>query len=539
MTTLTADSRIPSAEVCMFSEVLKHKASTIAGSTFALYEDGTEWTFEETLREVKKTAKALKVLGVKERDYVGVWLPNSPNLIRVWFAINYLGAVFVPLNTAYRGAILEHCIKTANVKLLVLHSDLLPRLTEINSDGLSDLIVLGKMTSIRIDGVKIHAETVLHSEFYDDVLPAKTAPWDTQMVIYTSGTTGPSKAVLVSYLQLFTGSEATFKYTSVSDRFFANLPLFHITGVAMVMRALFAGASFAMISNFKTGDFWDVVKKTQSTSAILIGVMATFLLKREPSKIEKLHGLTSVMIVPLSEDAKVFSDRFNCSVYTAFAMSEVSTPLLSGPNPHPIGTCGKPRNGVEVRLVDDFDCEVPRGQVGELIVRADRPWSFSHGYLGNPEATANAWRNGWFHTGDGFRQDDEDNFIFIDRIKDSIRRRGENISSFEVEAEICTHASVREAAVVSVRSELGEDEILAVISLVPGCELNARDLVYYLVDRLPYFMVPRFVRFLQELPKTHTFKVHKHLLRSEGAVSGTFDREAEGIRLKRENLDVD
>ncbi|SMF65605.1 MULTISPECIES: AMP-binding protein [unclassified Pseudomonas] len=538
MTTLTTDPRVPSAAVCMFLDVLEYRASTTPQSQFALFEGGDEWTFEETLREVKSTAKALKVLGVRKGDCIGVWLPNSADLIRVWFAINYLGAIFVPLNTAYRGTILEHCIKTANIKFLFLHPDLVPRLAEVNDLGLSDLLVLGGMPAVEIDGVKIHPEAASRAEFYDDIVRADTAPWDTQMIIYTSGTTGPSKAVLVSYLQLFTGSEASFKHTSSTDRFLANLPLFHVTGVAMIMRAILSGASFAMINSFKTREFWEVVKKTRSTSAILMGVMATFLIKCEPAAVEKTHGLKSVMIVPLSENSTAFSKRFNCDVYTAFAMSEISTPLLSGVNPQPLGTCGTPRDGVEVRLVDEHDCEVPRGEVGELIVRADRPWSFSHGYLGNAEATASAWRNGWFHTGDGFRQDIEGNFIFVDRIKDSIRRRGENISSFEVEAEICTHAAIKEAAVVAVPSELGEDEILAVISLVPDHELSPRDLIYYLVDRLPYFMVPRYVRILQELPKTHTLKVQKNLLRRDGLVPDVFDREAEGIRLKREDLKI-
>ena len=177
-----------------------------------------------------------------------------------------------------------------------------------------------------------------------------------------------------------------------------------------------------------------------------------------------------------------------------------------------------------------------RGCAGELIIRTDRPWSLSHGYLGNPEATAAAWRNGWFHTGDGFRRDEEGNYFFVDRMKDAIRRRGENISSFELEAEICTHELVQEAAVVAVPSEMGEDEVLAVIATLPETELKPAELIEYLIPRLPYFMVPRYIRMVESLPKTPTQKVQKHLLREQGLTEETYDREAEGVVIKRDPI---
>jgi crotonobetaine/carnitine-CoA ligase len=180
--------------------------------------------------------------------------------------------------------------------------------------------------------------------------------------------------------------------------------------------------------------------------------------------------------------------------------------------------------------------DVPVGAVGELIVRADEPWTMNHGYHGNAEATARAWRNGWFHTGDAFRQDEAGNFFFVDRMKDAIRRRGENISSFEVEAEIGAHPKVRESAVVAVPSEFGEDEVLAIIAPVPGETVDPAELIAFLAPRLPHFMVPRYVRILADLPKTPTQKVEKHILRSDGLTKDTWDREDAGIRFKREKL---
>jgi crotonobetaine/carnitine-CoA ligase len=190
---------------------------------------------------------------------------------------------------------------------------------------------------------------------------------------------------------------------------------------------------------------------------------------------------------------------------------------------------------VEVRIVDDNDCEVATGEIGELIVRTETPWAMNSGYYGNPEATARAWRNGWFHTGDAFRQDAAGNYFFVDRMKDAIRRRGENISSFEVEAEVSSHPQVQEAAAVAVPSEHGEDEVLvAVVPQPGGCDPKA--LVEYLIPRMPHFMVPRYVRLMPELPKTPTQKVQKHLIRSEGITADTWDREQAGVVVRRQKL---
>jgi crotonobetaine/carnitine-CoA ligase len=197
-----------------------------------------------------------------------------------------------------------------------------------------------------------------------------------------------------------------------------------------------------------------------------------------------------------------------------------------------VGTCGKVRPGVEVRLVDANDCEVAPGEIGELIVRTDAPWAMNSGYLNDPEATARAWRNGWFHTGDAFRQDADGSFFFVDRMKDSIRRRGENISSFEVETEVCAYPAVREAAAVAVSSDVGEDDVLVIVALNAGHDFSPADLIRFLANRMAYFMVPRYLRVLDDLPKTPTQKVEKHRLRTEGVTPDTFDREAHGLTIR-------
>lgn len=530
------DSRVPAAEQCVLRPLLDRHAANMPDKVFARFADGTSWTYRQTQEITRRTAIGLRALGVAPGDKVLCWLPNGPDAIRVWFALNYLGAVYVPINLAYRGGVLAHVVENSDARLIVAHATLFPRLAEIDRAALSAAVVLhGAPTDI--PGLVVHGAEALVAA--DGDLPLSNegvSPWDMQSIIYTSGTTGPSKGVMSSYLQLYSMGTESFHFLGPDDRYMVNLPLFHVGGTAAVYAMLALGGSIAVVEAFDTASFWRVVTETGTTSCVLLGVMTTFLVKQAPGPQDRNHTLSSAIMVPLCEDAASFSARFGCDIYTVFNMTEVSTPLTSGKNPAPLGTCGRPRAGVEVRVVDENDCEVTPGDVGELIVRTDRPWAMNHGYYKNPEATARAWRNGWFHTGDAFRVGEDGQFFFVDRMKDAIRRRGENISSFEVETEVCAHPLVTEAAVVAVPSEFAEDEVLVALSVVDGAVLDPAELIQFLIPRMAHFMVPRYVRVMPALPKTPTQKVQKHLLRSEGITPDTWDREKAGIRLRRERL---
>jgi len=278
------------------------------------------------------------------------------------------------------------------------------------------------------------------------------------------------------------------------------------------------------------------VRSTATTATFLLGVMASVLDKLAPRADDADTPLRLVFMVPLSGDIAAFSARFGCEVYTIFNMTEIATPIISEPNPLVRGTCGRKRDGVDVRLVDDNDCEVPLGTVGEMIVRTDRPWGMNSGYYKNPAATATAWRNGWFHTGDAFRLDAQGYYYFVDRKKDAIRRRGENISSFEVEADVLAYPDVREVAAIGVPNELSEEDVMIVVAAIDGRTIDPAALLDFLSQRMAHFMIPRYVRVLPELPKTPSSKVMKHELRQAGVTPDTWDREQAGIRVKSDRF---
>ncbi|HMN78656.1 MAG TPA: AMP-binding protein [Burkholderiaceae bacterium] len=547
MTKTWFDPRIPAAEDCVLRDVLEKWARLQPDKVFARFADGSEWTYRQTLEITRRTAAGFRALGVQAGENVHSWLPNGPDAIRVWFGLNYLGAVYVPINLAYRGRILEHAIGLSGARLIVAHAALIERLHDIDLGRLADLVVLdgaapaadaqSAATAARIPAaLRLHPASSLAPATFDPAAPAcDVKPWDLQTIIYTSGTTGPSKGVMSSYVHATTGGNA-WPFIGRDDRQLVILPLFHVGGTGAVYAMLTRGASVAIVDAFRTDTFWDVITAHQATFVILLGSMATLLAKRPPSAADRQHTLRCALMIPLLEDAPSFSARFGIEIYTLFNMTEISCPIISGLNPTPLATCGRPRPGVEVRIVDDNDCEVAPGAVGELIVRSDVPWSMNSGYYGNAEATARAWRNGWFHTGDAFRVDGDGNYFFVDRMKDAIRRRGENISSFEVEAEINGHPDVLESAAVAVPSEHGEDEVLAVVVMQSGRSLDPKALTEYLIPRMAHFMVPRYLRQVPELPRTPTQKVQKHLIRADGITADTWDREKAGIVVRRQRI---
>ena len=535
------DPRMPPPDRCVLPMILAHHARATPDRTFAVFEDGGTWSYAETQNQSLRVAAGLNAAGIRQGDTVLIWLPNGPRALAAWFGTNHLGAVSVAINTAYRGRLLAHVAGNSDARVAIVHADLLDRLLEENCRGALATIftapdkAVSEASRFAAHGITLLPYTALDGDPTSVTVP-HLQPWDLQSICYTSGTTGPSKGVLSSYLHLHTMGWHCTGGVTPDDRYLINLPLFHVGGTLYVSGALARGASIALIGPFDTASFFEICRRTGATQCLLLGAMAGFLARTPPGPQDRTHGIRRAGIIPLGEDAPAIAQRFGFELVTLFNMSEISAPIVSAPNPSLRGTCGTLRPGIDARIVDENDCEVPHGTVGELVLRSDTPWTMSHGYHRNPEATARAWRNGWFHTGDAFRRDEAGNFFFVDRVKDAIRRRGENISSFEVETEILAHPAVQEAAAVGVPSELGEEELLGVVVVKPGHTVEPAELIAFLSGRMAHFMVPRYIRFVDALPKTPTSKVEKHALRAEGVTDQTWDREAAGMKLKRESL---
>ncbi len=531
-------SRLPltSAPPCVTRDLLALNARLHPSLVLLKFDSGEHYTSVQLMAAVRRYAAGLQALGVQQDDYVLSWLPNSPLAVLLWLALNELGAVYVPINIAYKGRLLQHVIKQSGATLMIGDGRLLERLGTIEHGALQRVVAIGDERPL-LRGLQLLDEHVLQGNANSLQAPSRAVqPWDTQCVIFTSGTTGPSKGVLCSYRHTFTAA-SEFKHVGPGDTNLVALPMFHIGGILGVNFALIHGGTAAFVERFRTETFWDTVKALGVTSVGLLGTMVQFLMQQPQRANERDHTVRNALIAPFTDDALAFGSRFGVDIHTEFNMTELSVPLWAGPNPTARGTCGKPRGGLQLKLVDAHDAEVTTGEIGELILRSDEPWTLSHGYLNDPIATAKAWRNQWFHTGDLFRRDAEDNYYFVDRVKDMIRRRGENISSFEVEAELLAFPGVQAAAAVAVAGDGGEDEVLAVLTPQAGVTLDATALIRFLEPRMAAYMIPRYVRVVSAMPLTPTQKIEKHVLRSQGITADTWDRQRAGVKVARSQLD--
>ena len=523
---------VPSARQCATRALIERAASTHPQRLFARFAHGSEdWTYAELQRQVARAANALRRIGVVQHEKVLCWLPNGAAAIRTWLALNCLGAVYVPMNPALRGAMLRHAINISGARRIVVHSTLAPLLAPDVRGSLEQAYVVGEASgqAQREPGFFRPGDALDDPDECWPVLHNEIAPWDAPAIIFTSGTTGPSKAVVTSYAHLW----ATAVHSPVAghpeQRYLQYLPLFHVSGITPVYQALLHGASIAVIERFRTANFWSDVLRTGATDASVMGTIASFLLALPRTEAEQRTPLRRLMVSPLTEETMALALRINAQYFTWFNMTEVSRPLISGLGPTKPGMCGRPRAGVQARIVDAHDIDVAAGAVGELVLRTDAPWAMNSGYLGNPDATAAAWRNGWFHTGDAFRVDEDGDYFFVDRIKDAIRRRGENISSFEVEREVLAFPGVKDCAAIGVPSTQSDEEVLIAVEAAEGVQIDPAALLDFLAPRMPRYMLPRYVRIMTSMPRTPTFRVRKDLLRTEG-LEAAWDREASSER---------
>ncbi len=519
--------------------MLEKRVEEYGERVFAYWGD-RKITYSDMNDMANRMANGFLEMGLKKDDTALIFMPNCQEYIDSWYGLSKIGVIEVPVNNAYRGNLLKYIINNAESEIMVVHESLLDRVHAVQDEleHLKKLVVLpqgGEEPKLPPD---LRFETMPYSMLPESSSDPPPDPdiqhYDIMAIIYTSGTTGPSKGVMVPYAQVYATMEPQFKHFGPEDIYYNPFPMFHVSGQYPYYTLMVVGGSVVGREVFSMSSFWDEIDHYKCTCTLLLSSMVPFVYNQPQQEDDAQHTLAKVLMVPLIDEVEDFKERFGVQSMTCFNMTEVSTPICSdGFNLVDNKSCGRVRAGAQVRIVDENDEEVPPHEIGELIVRTDEPWAMNAGYWKNPEKTAEAWHNQWLHTGDGFYRDEEGNFYFVDRLKDAIRRRGENISSFEVETEINSHPAVLESAAVAVPSEYSEDEIKAAIVLHPGQKLEAEELVRYLEPRMPYFMVPRFIEFVDELPKTPTEKVRKQVLRETGVNENTWDMVKAGIKLKK------
>jgi carnitine-CoA ligase len=494
---------------------------------------GVSLTFGEAHERFLTWADAIRRAGVAPGDRVGVMLPNSFDAASAWLGTAWARGYEVALNTAFRGAILEYFLNYTGISLAIVAERFLPRFAEVIADApaLRTIVVPDATTALpRIGDARI----VSREEFLAAARPATDlAPpesHDVMSITYTSGTTGPSKGVVLPWGMLTLGV-ALLDDLGPDDAFYSPFPMFHMAGKAAVAQGAYMNGRDVFRESFDTKSFWKDIDEHRCTFTLVVPAMAHWLLAQPPSPDDRKHALRKALLSPIVPG---FGERFGVSIRTHYGMTEAGNVMSRGAVTDASPSCGRPVPGYEVRLVDEHDYEVPVGEVGELAVRTTDPWRICVGYWNLPEKTAEAWRNGWFHTGDAFRRDAEGNFFFVDRKKDALRRRGENVSSFEVEASVLKHPAVAECAAVGVDVELGEQEIKVCVVPKPGADLTPKELVEFLIPKMPHYMVPRFVELVTALPKTEaTMRVQKAKLRENARNERTWDREAAGLAVPR------
>jgi carnitine-CoA ligase len=465
--------------------------------------------------------------GVEPGERVVFMSANRLELLDFILGCGWIGAVAVLLNTAARGPQLEHVLRTSGARLLVVDGDLVPVIAGASlPPPVKQVWALDDPAATAVPGHVVLAR----APELDGAPVAEAAtvrPADTAVVLFTSGTTGPAKGVCLPHGQLhaFAVNACELLEITGADVLYTCLPLYHINALSTFFQALASGATYVLDGRFSASRFWTRVAAARATVTYLLPAMVGILLSRDVDLGERNHRLRVINGAVASERMQTtIQERFGVGVRECYASTELGIVLGVAPGTERAGWMGRPLAGYEVRVAGENDEELQRGTPGEMLVRPRLPDSMFSGYLGRDDATVEAWRNGWFHTGDRVVEGEDGRLRFVDRLSDSIRRRGENISAWEVEEVLRGHPAVAEVAAFAVPSDLGEDEVMVAVVPKPGRGVEPAELTAYAEPRLASYAIPRYVDVVAELPLTENGKVRKATLRDRGITTSTWDR---------------
>jgi carnitine-CoA ligase len=502
---------------------------------------GESYTYADIDRESTRLARSLRELGVVKGDTVASVLDNNVHAVLTWFAINKAGAVSVPVNTAYKGEFLRHQLNDCGAKIVIAEPDYAQRVIDV-ADGLASVRTLVQREGALVSG---GPEVLpLASLFGNSTEPLAdfNAPADLAMLIYTAGTTGPSKGCMIShnYVCNLGRQVVQMEDRHQDDCNWTALPLFHMNATGgSILSCMFVGARVAIFPRFSVSRFWPDIKRSRATVASLLGSMITFLAEAEDTEHSRacygqLHTVRgSPFPAALQEKwRRRFGVRRAGS--NSYGLTEAArvTGLRHDEEPPP-GSSGRVNADFDVRIFDEDDNELPAGTPGEIVMRPRRPNIMFEGYWNRPADTLKIMRNMWLHSGDIGKFDENGYLYFVDRKKDYLRRRGENISSFEVETGLRAHPAVADVAVHAIFSDVGEDDVKATVVLKDGHALTEQALCYWAIERLPYFTIPRYFEFRKDLPRNSVGRVLKYQLRQEGCTPATWDRERVGLKIPK------
>lgn len=486
---------------------------------------GTDITFEQLRQRSCAAANLLLEKGIGPGDCVALFTATCPEWIYFWLGAARIGAVSAAVNAANKGEFLLHALQLSRAKLVITDVERQHRIEEVTY---AKTIVVGD-------------DSIVEALRQDISVPASGTP-ETVALFYTSGTTGPSKAVVTSWQYLFTvAATAVAAWEFVAGEvLWTAMPLFHLSAAPSVLAPMLVGGTTVLAGAFHPHEVWDEVRTHGAVGFVGAGAMVSMLQNLPSDPRDAQLPLRFISAAPIDAASyRAIEKRYDCAVVTMYGMTEAFPVAVNGVSYDGIpGTSGRINPNFETRIVDTAGAQLPVGSVGEITCRPRYAHVMSQGYVrgGNdpddPGLQVDPHPD-WFRTGDLGSLDSHGNLTYVDRVKDSLRRRGENVSSVEVEAVVTSHPAVAEAAAVAVPSDLGEDDILLVVTLKPGTAVDFAELLDYCSARMPYFCVPRYVDMVDELPKNVIGRIRKDLLRARGLSAGAWDRERHGYVLSR------